>query len=240
MNVKSLKKQLVAAIAMVVVAAVALSSSTFAWFASNTKVDATGATVTATTVKALLIDTTNFNGYSTVAMAADNSPEAAMWPVTDAKDNVGHALTFSKLTADQMKSVASNGTTAQVASTSTTVDYFHDTVYLKLDGEGTEASETIKVTPTMTYTGSGTAKDIYKAVHVAVYDVAADTFIEFDMGEQTLGTAAASQDLTTLNYNADAKQYEVYMWIDGPDTECYNANTGSLQSFSCNLAFEIK
>lgn len=240
MSVKTLRKQLFAAIAMVLVAAIALGSSTYAWFASNTKVDATGATVTATTVKALLIDTASFTGYSTVAMEADNSPASAMWPVTDTKDAVNHVLTFNKLTADQMKNVASNGTTSETASTATTVDYFHDTVYLKLDGEGTDTSEIIKVTPTMTYTGSGSAKDIYKSVHVAVYDVTADNFIEFDMGAQTLGTAAASQDLTTLEYNAVAKQYEVYMWIDGPDTDCFNANTGSLQSFSCNLAFEIK
>lgn len=44
MTVKALKKQLMAAIAMVVVSAIALSSSTYAWFASNN-------TVTATTTK---------------------------------------------------------------------------------------------------------------------------------------------------------------------------------------------
>lgn len=40
MNVKALRKQLMAAIAMVVVAAVALASSTFAWFVSNNEVSA--------------------------------------------------------------------------------------------------------------------------------------------------------------------------------------------------------
>ena len=39
-NVKALKKQLAAAIAMVCVAAVALGSSTYAWFVNNTKVTA--------------------------------------------------------------------------------------------------------------------------------------------------------------------------------------------------------
>ena len=49
MTVKALRKQLMAAIAMVVVAAVALSSSTYAWFASNNKVTATGMQVQAAT-----------------------------------------------------------------------------------------------------------------------------------------------------------------------------------------------
>ena len=47
-NVKALKKQLAAAIAMVCVAAVALGSSTYAWFVSNTRVQANMSSVSAT------------------------------------------------------------------------------------------------------------------------------------------------------------------------------------------------
>lgn len=46
-NVKALKKQLAAAIAMVCVAAVALGSSTYAWFVSNNRVTATTSTISA-------------------------------------------------------------------------------------------------------------------------------------------------------------------------------------------------
>lgn len=47
MDTKALKKQMGAAIAMVLVAAVALGSATFAWFVSNNKVTATTASVSA-------------------------------------------------------------------------------------------------------------------------------------------------------------------------------------------------
>ena len=47
MDTKALKKQMVAAIAMVLVAAVALGSATFAWFVSNNKVDATTSKISA-------------------------------------------------------------------------------------------------------------------------------------------------------------------------------------------------
>ena len=47
MDTKALKKQMVAAIAMVLVAAVALGSATFAWFVTNNKVDATTSTISA-------------------------------------------------------------------------------------------------------------------------------------------------------------------------------------------------
>lgn len=48
-SIKTLKKQLVAAIAMVLVAAIALGSATYAWFVSNTKVQANLSSVSATT-----------------------------------------------------------------------------------------------------------------------------------------------------------------------------------------------
>ena len=46
-SVKALKKQLAAAIAMVLVAAIALGSSTYAWFVSNNTVKATTASISA-------------------------------------------------------------------------------------------------------------------------------------------------------------------------------------------------
>ena len=46
-SVKALKKQLGAAVAMVCVAAVALGSSTYAWFVSNNTVDATVSSISA-------------------------------------------------------------------------------------------------------------------------------------------------------------------------------------------------
>lgn len=55
MSTKALKQQLIAAIAMVLVAAVALGSSTYAWFVTNTKVTAGTAQVSATTANTLLI-----------------------------------------------------------------------------------------------------------------------------------------------------------------------------------------
>jgi hypothetical protein len=55
MNVKSLKKQLMAAIAMVLVAAIALTSATYAWFVNNAQVTATDVSVQAATAYSLLI-----------------------------------------------------------------------------------------------------------------------------------------------------------------------------------------
>lgn len=75
MNSKALKKQLAAAIAMVVVAGVALSSSTYAWFVNNATVTATGAQVTSSTAYSLLISKNDKSGstydYETIKTSTD-------------------------------------------------------------------------------------------------------------------------------------------------------------------------
>ena len=73
MSVKTLRKQLFAAIAMVLVAAIALGSSTYAWFVNNATVTATGAEVTASTAYSLLISKENGTDWQTTKALATNS-----------------------------------------------------------------------------------------------------------------------------------------------------------------------
>lgn len=71
MNVKHLRKQLMAAIAMVVVAGVALSSATYAWFVSNNTVTAVTTNISAQSNSAyLVIDTKTTSTTSTSSATA--------------------------------------------------------------------------------------------------------------------------------------------------------------------------
>lgn len=80
MTVKSLKKQLMAAIAMVLVATIALGSSTYAWFAANAKVTATGMQVQAAAEGGIEIAYTTSaettGSYATSATAGATSASA--------------------------------------------------------------------------------------------------------------------------------------------------------------------
>lgn len=64
-SVKALKKQLGAAVAMVCVAAVALGSSTYAWFVTNNKVDATTTNISAQSNAAFMTIEEGLTGAST-------------------------------------------------------------------------------------------------------------------------------------------------------------------------------
>lgn len=83
MDTKALKKQMGAAIAMVLVAAVALGSATFAWFVTNSKVDATTSTISAQSNAAFMyirnINNSDTNATSDVADITDNKE---LYPAT--------------------------------------------------------------------------------------------------------------------------------------------------------------
>lgn len=67
METKALKKQMGAAIAMVLVAAIALGAATFAWFVNNTKVTAESVNVSASSANTLLISHANDDKWGTTA-----------------------------------------------------------------------------------------------------------------------------------------------------------------------------
>ena len=99
METKALKKQLGAAIAMVLVAAIALGAATFAWFVNNNAVTATGVDVsTSSSVPNLYITST---GKTTDGMkTADTNPEK-LYPVsTNDATNFYETLHWTSGTGD--------------------------------------------------------------------------------------------------------------------------------------------
>ena len=98
-SVKSLKKQLAAAIAMVLVAAVALGSSTYAWFVTNNKVDATTTNISAQSNAAFMTITNGATGASRVDTTSatttlgENAPYA-LYPATFGEETGSTKGTF--------------------------------------------------------------------------------------------------------------------------------------------------
>lgn len=81
-TVKALKKQLVAAIAMVLVAAIALGSSTYAWFVSNNQVTATTASISAqSNAPFLVISNAAITSSTTDTAVTTEVGNATLFPV---------------------------------------------------------------------------------------------------------------------------------------------------------------
>lgn len=122
-SVKSLKKQLMAAIAMVCVAAIALGTSTYAWFVNNTRVTAGEFSATATTSNALEISDDGNTWLTSIDLTKDMNTWAPV-STTDmalfAKD-----ATWGKSNHDK-----GNVVTAWEDATANT-HYYTKTFYLK-------------------------------------------------------------------------------------------------------------
>lgn len=84
-NTKSLKKQLAAAIAMLLVAVVALGSATYAWFVTNNKVDATTTNISAQSNAAFMTihtGATGASGVDTTTVSTTLGADTKLYPAT--------------------------------------------------------------------------------------------------------------------------------------------------------------
>ena len=161
MNSKAIKRQLLAAIAMVLVAAVALGSSTYAWFINNTQVKAESATLNASTAYALYISqgaVGDSTGWTTThAFAAANATNDHIVPVSTTGKNQTTPMTFFRSNEWEINSANGNKNEVKTYATATAnTEYFMDTFEIK-------ASQTCKLAIDMDNT-TMTASEKVKAV----------------------------------------------------------------------------
>lgn len=180
MSVKTLRKQLFAAIAMVLVAAIALGSSTYAWFVNNAQVTATNVNVTATTAYSLQIKkgtdgnygtTTNLNGavtFKPVSTIGAFATAKTLSPGTGIGDSTSVSATdIAFFTSDAWNSKAEVEGFKEVSKTSehsynatgggaeNSKYFYSDTIYLKA---GQASKIYLDNTSTGVYDGSTTKK----------------------------------------------------------------------------------
>lgn len=218
-SVSALKKQLAAAIAMVCVAAVALGSSTYAWFVSNNSVTATTTNISAQSNSAyLVIDTKATSTTSTSSTTASESVKA-LYPATIVKDNTsavwktGYASDKNNaaINADGLTVIGTKGT----AEEANTADYnVKNTFYV---GTGTYDGEFTNLKVTGLEVKNTANSDLNTAIRVLITDGSAwvvarpisvlgkDAYVAdgTDTNKYHLATAPTetSKDITADQYN---------------------------------------
>lgn len=135
-NSKAIKRQLLAAVAMVIVAAVALGSSTYAWFINNAQVTATDVSVTASTAYSLLIKGSGDDaGYATTTALNANqilTPVSTIGTVNSATKEVEFWRSDKWNGAGEVYEFKATTSTDKVTTDNDAPTYFYkDTVYLK-------------------------------------------------------------------------------------------------------------
>lgn len=240
-------KKLIPALVLLLVSAIVLSTSSYAWFSMNTQVTASGMEVTAKAPASLLISTDGTNFGATADLKSDTALAEKIFPTYYNKKYL-----FAKLKENGMALVNQNGELTGAAKVElesfkdsetetfpattyiveTYVDYFKDELWLKYDGEG----GTVSIKVRADFTGDSSALAIKNAMHVLlVPDGDEDAgVVDIDMSNGSTGAT-----LTTLTANTPAKKYVVYYFLDGEDSDCTNTNITGDAILSVELTFSI-
>lgn len=240
MDTKALKKQMGAAIAMVLVAAVALGSATFAWFVSNNSVKATTSNIAAQSNSAYLViddKTTTANSTSSVA---SNVGREELYPAKTEKSQDGKAVwksayassaTVSTMKADSEFTIG-DGTAVKAVDAKYAVK---NTFYVgtgKYDGEFTNLHITAVKVTTPTTTAN---KNLGNALRVLVvhgnnWEVWSGAGIKLS---SSADSPTAGGDLLAtgevIKSDNDA-EIEVYLYYDGDDANVYSNNLENIKT----------
>lgn len=261
-SVKSLKKQLAAAIAMVMVAAVALGASTYAWFVSNNKVTATTSTISAQSnaafmyirdekeeSKNLTADTSSVTSTALYpahwVTVAENSAESGNYKGKDA----GKFYTAYGTTADNGAMVTDTLKLVEKAADSETKGSPADAVDAKyavkntffIGSKGTELSDLVVAAASLTNEDGNNSTsenaDLDNALRILV--TCGDNWVLCDKS-----SILASNEDNTAHKLADKvssteTEVNIYVFYDGDDTQVNTNNLPDLKKASKNITVQF-
>lgn len=261
MNSKKLKTQLLAAVAMTLVAALALGSSTFAWFAANKTVTASSVDISATSDQPFLQISDKADGtYSTAATLTTGNSATNLKlttplnlkdnPMIDykanqaAEDTAVTTPTEATSTGEVKWGTAYSTETNEVQADKVPWDvtdekeqYVLEThVYLRT-AENTKGYKLKMEKPSVITPGTNSISGAFRIVAVAedgswmMYNKGTDTITACTKGY--LVQDIAQQGNVTKAYN----DITIYVYFDGKDTEAYTDKASDLSKITSNLAF---
>lgn len=265
-SVNSLKRQMTAAIAMVLVAGIALASATYAWFVSNNNVDAITTDISAQSNSAYLViqeataDKTATDNTSTSSATAEDRTAVALYPAQVVNGTATGSYKFESAYAAAGNSLEKTSTRFTVGNNGTAEEavnntYAHkDTFYIGTggyDGSFTNLKvENVKVSAKNTEKA-----DLVNAMRVLV--VCGDQWTVWKNGAEvtsvdTLNTAGNATETTTLTAKyTDATNkaiaasvskdndvtVDIYVFYDGADGEVNSDNLADLKDCGVTVTF---
>lgn len=238
MDTKALKKQMGAAIAMVLVAAVALGSATFAWFVSNNKVTAETSKIAAQSNSAyLVIDNSKTTKDSTSAVVS-NEPRADLYPAKIVKTGTNaewRSAYASNATASTMKPGSefkiADGTAAKAVKAKYAVE---NTFYV---GTGTYDGQFTNLHITgVTVSNAATEqnKNLGNALRVLVvcgekWEVWSKDGIQLSSSNDSTTASDLLAADQVIESGKDAT-VQVYLYYDGDDANVYSNNLENIKT----------
>lgn len=248
MDTKALKKQMGAAIAMVLVAAVALGSATFAWFVSNNTVTATTSKISAqSNAPFLKIDKTAITAGSTTSISYADEADVKLYPAQVVKNTNDTPLFKSAYASAATAATELNGSRYDVGDVTTAVNgSFAIKKSFKIGTSDDKAGsfKKLKVAGVeLTSTGTDGLEDALSVLVVcgdnwAVYKKSADGAV-LEKYKDNLSAAGNNTDgvlADTIAANSSV-DVDVYVFYDGSEDNVRTDNLNNLTSIGATVKF---
>ena len=231
-SIKALKKQMAAAVAMVCVAAIALGSSTYAWFVSNNKVTAQTTQIKAQSNTAFMsIEYKKTAVGSTTTMSKD-------WYNNGADTTALYPAEVQKGDADAPKFVTAYGTTTTNGAKSGDYIDVGDAAKAVTDSYAIGEANNYNISSAgvdlsnlvidKIEVSTGNDKDLAGAVRVLVVGPNSWQVWKAGTTKPELEKTANAPLAATVTKDADTK-ISVYVYYDGNDSKVYTANLDKLE-----------
>ena len=267
METKALKKQLGAAIAMVLVAAVALGSATYAWFVSNNSVKATTVGVSAKSNSAFLLIDTSATSTSSGTEASATYSNVSLYPAI--WDN-----TFDSTGAVASASSGEYQFESAYASSKDSAKEKDDKSSRFVIGKGDDAKEKSYATLNTFYVGTGSydgsftnlkvkdftvtdSNNLATAVRVLVTDGSNWVVVRKSLaaaGDDAGRVMVESQSLPTTGDGAvdsgvfhtdefgktNDVEVKCYVYYDGSDDSVYTTNLDQIKEAGCKVTLTFE
>ncbi|MDY4834221.1 MAG: hypothetical protein SO181_03610 [Frisingicoccus sp.] len=267
MNVKHLRKQLMAAIAMVVVAGVALSSATYAWFVSNNTVTAQTTNISAQSNSAYLViqekteTQTATDSTSTSAATAADTTAVKLYPAQVVNGTTDGTYKFESAYAakasEALEKVSTRFTVGTDGSATEAVsnNYAHqDTFYIGTGGyDGTFSN--LKVESVQVSAADPKKAELVNAMRVLI--VCGDNWTVWknnaevttvaklnEGGNATTDTALtakyadkASKSIASSVSKGNDVTVDIYVFYDGAEGEVNSDNLADLADCGVTVTF---
>lgn len=242
MDTKALKKQMGAAIAMVLVAAVALGSATFAWFVSNNSVKATTSNIAAQSNSAYLVIDNNATTKNSKGVVTSAVGRADLYPAkivkTDGKA-VWKSAYASAADAATMKENSEfridDGTAAKAVAANYAVENTFFVGTGTYDGEFTNLHVTgVAVTDAATEQNKNLGNALrVLVVHGDKWEVWSGTGIKLSSSIENPVAGSEGSDLLATDEvikSGNDAEVKVYLYYDGDDANVYSNNLEKIKT----------
>lgn len=234
-------KKIIPALCMLLISAVLMGTSTYAWFSMNTQVSATGMKVTANSTNLFLqiSGSTTFTDPATsvVYNETDGTKLKPAAPVLAAEN--ASITKWQTATSDNPGSATSGAdkTITDIVEGSLSEYVYSKELYFRIAPNST-AKATDLVIAGVTMEGGNSSKALNKALRVAVAGAAGVQVWTYADGtwKKDAGKSAAAILATVTTTEATAK---LYIWFDGTDENCTTNNAANLDTLTFTVTFTV-